>query len=178
MNKNNQSETKQILANALLDLLEHKPFSKITVNELCERAMIVRSTFYLHFQDKYKLLSYCLDEISENLDTLMKPHDPKDFFIVMLSACQEKEKVFYNIFEAELNAELLEIFYQFFSRYITLALEDKLSKGALLPGPVESVTAFYVGGLVGITLRWIKSNYQLPKETLALCQYRLMKDIL
>lgn len=178
MNKNNQSETKQILANALLNLLESKPFPKITVNELCEKSMIVRSTFYLHFQDKYELLSYCLDEISKELDSLMETHAPKDFFIVLLNNCQEKEKIFYNIFETELNPELLEIFYRFFSRYITLALEQKLAKGALLPGPVESVTAFYVSGLVGMTLRWIKSNYQLSKETLASCQYRLLKDIL
>lgn len=178
MNKNNQSEIKQILANALLNLLESKPFPKITVNELCEKSMIVRSTFYLHFQDKYELLSYCLNEISKELDSLMETHAPKDFFIVLLNNCQEKEKIFYNIFETELNPELLEIFYRFFSKYITLALEQKLAKGALLPGPVESVTAFYVSGLVGMTLRWIKSNYQLSKETLAFCQYRLMKDIL
>lgn len=93
---------------------------------------------------------------------------------MLLNSCQENEKIFYNIFETE----LLEIFYQFFSRYISLALEEKLDKGALLPGPVESVTAFYVSGLFGMTLRWIKSNYQLPKEALASCQYRLMKDIL
>lgn len=178
MNKNNAPETKQILANTLLDLLEIKPFPKITVNELCKKAMIVRSTFYLHFQDKYELLSYCLEEISKELDALMKTHAPKDFFIVLLRKCQEKEKFFYHIFETERNEELIEMFYQFFSRYIALALEEKLAKGALLPGPVESVTAFYVGGLVGMTLRWIKSNYQLPKETLASCQYRLMKEIL
>ena len=178
MNKNNQSETKQILANTLLNLLESKPFSKITVNELCEKSMIVRSTFYLHFQDKYEFLSYCLDETAKELDRLMETHAPKDFFIVLLSSCQEKEKVFYHIFEADLNKELMELFYQFFSRYITLVLDAKLAKGALLPGPVESVAAFYVSGLVGMTLRWIKSNYQLPKETLAACQYRLMKDIL
>lgn len=70
------------------------------------------------------------------------------------------------------------MFYQFFSRYITQCLEEKLAKGALLPGPVETVTAFYVNGLVGMTLRWIKTGYKLPKETLASCQYQLMKDIL
>ncbi|MDO4338528.1 MAG: TetR/AcrR family transcriptional regulator C-terminal domain-containing protein [Eubacteriales bacterium] len=178
MNKNNQPETKQILANTLLDLLKSKPFPKITVNELCEKSMIVRSTFYLHFQDKYELLAYCLDKTSKELEALMETHEPKDFFVVLLSNFQEKEKIFFNIFETELNAELLEMFYQFFSRYITLVLEEKLARGALLPGPVESVTAFYVSGLVGMTLRWIKSGYKLSKETLASCQYRLMKDIL
>lgn len=178
MNKNNPTKTKQILANTLLRLLEVKPFSKITVNELCEQSMIVRSTFYLHFQDKYELLSYCLKGISKELDALMENHAPKEFFMVMLGKCQEKEKVFYHIFEGELNMELLEMFYQFSSRYLALVLEEKLSQGALLPGPVESVTAFYVSGLVGMTLRWIKSNYQIPKEILASCQYRLLKNIL
>lgn len=178
MSKNNPSETKQILAGTLLHLLETKPFSKITVNELCEQSMIVRSTFYLHFQDKYELLSYCLDGISKELDAWMEDHAPKEFFMVMLDMCQEKENVFYHTFEGELNTELLEMFYQFSSRYVALVLEEKLAQGALLPGPVESVTAFYVSGLVGMTLRWIKSNYEMPKETLSACQYRLLKDIL
>lgn len=69
------------------------------------------------------------------------------------------------------------MFYQFFSRYISLVLEEKLSKGSLLPGPVESVIAFYVSGLVGMTFRWIKSNYKQPKEVLASCQYQMMKDL-
>lgn len=132
MNKNSPLETKQILANTLLDLLESKPFPKITVNELCSKSMIVRSTFYLHFQDKYQLLSYCLDEISKELDELMDTHAPKDFIIVLLSKCQEKEKIFYNLFETEINEELIELFYQFFSRYIIQVLEEKLSRGSLL----------------------------------------------
>lgn len=178
MNRNTPLETKQILANTLMDLLEKKPFSKITVNELCEKSMIVRSTFYLHFQDKYNLLSYCLDKTSEELDILMETHSPKDYFIVMLDNCQKNEKVLYHIFESELNEEVLEMFYQFLSRYITQCLEEKISQGALLPGPVETMTSFYVSGLVGMVLRWIKSGYKLSKETLASCQYRLMKDIL
>lgn len=96
----------------------------------------------------------------------------------MLGICQEKEKTFYNIFQGELNAELLDMFHQFFRRYIALVLDEKLAKGALLAGPAEAVTDFYVSGLVGMTLCWIKSNYRLPKETLASCQYRLLKDIL
>lgn len=71
------------------------------------------------------------------------------------------------------------IYYKcFISPYITQCLEDKVARGALLPGPVESVTSFYVSGFVGMTLRWIKSDYKLSKEVLASCQYRLMKDIL
>lgn len=176
MTKNNQLKTKQILADALLNLLNLKPFSKITVNELCEITMISRSTFYLYFKDKYELLSFYLDKLSNELNDLMRTHSPKDFFIVLLDQCQEKERILYNIFEAERNDELVEMFYQFFSRYFTKYLEEKLAKGVLLPGPVDSLVAFYVGGLTSMTVRWIKSNYKLPKEALASCQYRLLKE--
>lgn len=64
----------------------------------------------------------------------METHAPKDFFIILLNICQEKEKIFYNIFETEFNPELLELFYRFFSKYIALTLEEKLAKGTLLPG--------------------------------------------
>lgn len=92
----------------------------------------------------------------------METHEPKDFLMVMLSMCQEKERIFYNLFEAEMNEELIEMFYQFFSRYITECLEKKVAVGALLPGPVDSLTAFYVGGLINMVVRWIKSNCELP----------------
>ena len=140
--------------------------------------MIVRSTFYLHFQDKYELLSYCLDRISMELEALMKTHETKDFFIVFLTECEKKERVFYNLFETEINEELMNLVYQYISRNITKFLEEKTARGELLPGPVDSVTAFYVSGLVGMTFHWIKSGCKLPKETLASCQTRLMKDIL
>lgn len=177
MTKNNSSETKQILARELFDLLTVKSFQKITVNELCEKSMISRSTFYLHFQDKYQLLSYCLNELSKEWEILMKSHSKKEFINVILSSCREKEKIFFNVFENEINDELVDIFYDFFGRYITQCLEEKADRGALLPGPIDSLVSFYVGGLISMTVRWIKSNYEMPQEVLASCQYRLLKDI-
>ena len=177
MNKKSQTETKDLLADTLLSLLESKPFPKITVNELCTKSMIVRSTFYLHFHDKYELLSYCLNRISKEWDAVMEARPPKDFFIVFLNTCEEKGTLFCNLFQTD-NAELIELFYQFINRHIAKCLNEKASKGSLLPGPVDSVSAFYGSGLIGMTMRWIKSNYNLPKEVLAACQFRLLKDIL
>ena len=40
------------LHNALTELLYERRFDDVTVNLLCERAMIRRTTFYKHFADK------------------------------------------------------------------------------------------------------------------------------
>lgn len=47
--------TKQTLYSALTQLVDEKPFDKITVQEILERANIGRTTFYTHFESKEDL---------------------------------------------------------------------------------------------------------------------------
>ena len=56
-----------LLKNALLELLAKKSFDEIKVNDICNLAMIHRTTFYSHFQDKYDLLEYCIKNIEQEL---------------------------------------------------------------------------------------------------------------
>ena len=44
--------TRAALATALVTLMDGRPFDDISVQEICERAGVGRSTFYAHFQDK------------------------------------------------------------------------------------------------------------------------------
>jgi AcrR family transcriptional regulator len=47
--------TRGELASALIALMHEKGFDDISVQEICERAQVGRSTFYAHFQDKDEL---------------------------------------------------------------------------------------------------------------------------
>lgn len=42
---------------ALLSLLEKKPFEYITISEICKKAEVNRSTFYLHYENTRELLN-------------------------------------------------------------------------------------------------------------------------
>lgn len=62
--------TRRDLVQALGTLLQSKPFSQITVQEITEAALINRATFYAHFEDKFALLDYIVQlAIQENLDS-------------------------------------------------------------------------------------------------------------
>lgn len=37
-------------------LIADKKFERISVQEICDRAMVHRTTFYKHYEDKYDLL--------------------------------------------------------------------------------------------------------------------------
>ncbi|MBQ7858715.1 MAG: TetR/AcrR family transcriptional regulator [Faecalibacterium sp.] len=49
---------KDSLANALLELMQEKPFAKITIDELTQRAQVGRVTYFRHFSNKEDVLVY------------------------------------------------------------------------------------------------------------------------
>lgn len=54
--------TCMVLNESLVDLLQVKPLSKITVKELSSRSAINRSTYYRHFQDPYDQFEQLLQD--------------------------------------------------------------------------------------------------------------------
>ena len=61
----NRSESKYFataarMDEAFLELLEKKDFAYITVKEICEKAGVNRSTFYLHYENISDLLKETL----------------------------------------------------------------------------------------------------------------------
>ncbi len=59
--------TRKLLSNTLLDLMQEESIEKISVIDLCNTAMINRATFYAHFEDKYHLLNFALEELKDTL---------------------------------------------------------------------------------------------------------------
>ena len=55
-------KTKIRLEKAIKELMTTKTLEKITIGEICEKAMLSRQTFYHHFQDKYDLVNWIFDQ--------------------------------------------------------------------------------------------------------------------
>ncbi len=54
-------KTKKNIEMAFVTLLNERNFKSITVEEICKQAMTSRSTFYLHYLDKYDLLNQLVE---------------------------------------------------------------------------------------------------------------------
>ncbi len=59
--------TRKLLSSTLLEMMEEQSIEKISVIDLCAKAMVNRATFYAHFEDKYHLLSYALEELKDKI---------------------------------------------------------------------------------------------------------------
>lgn len=78
----NSQNTKKMLAETLLSLLEKKPISKITVSEIVNLCDINRKTFYYHFTDVYDLLEW---HLNEEMQKALNAIDPLDDFNTSIS---------------------------------------------------------------------------------------------
>lgn len=173
-----RTNARDLLMHTLTGLLQKKSFQKITVNELCEAAHVSRSAFYANFEDKYHLLSCCLESTTEQMDAMLASSEPVEFHVFALDFIQKNDRIFYNAFHSELDNGTMAVLYRFFERHLKGILEQKAAQGKILPEPLNTVCAFYIGGLITATLMWIRSGYKTPKEQVANCLSSLLKDIL
>lgn len=60
-------KTKRSIYNAFIELRAKKPLEKVTVKELCEKAQINKSTFYVYYKDVFDLSDKIECEIVENV---------------------------------------------------------------------------------------------------------------
>jgi AcrR family transcriptional regulator len=57
--------TRKLLQQALIALTIERGFADVTVQDIAERAMVNRATFYRHYLDKYDLLDQYMNQVYE-----------------------------------------------------------------------------------------------------------------
>jgi AcrR family transcriptional regulator len=167
-------QTKKILAEHLINMLENQNFKKITVNDICQHAMISRSAFYLHFEDKYSLLRYCMEMELLRWEEVMQCSDFHSYLVFVLDDILKKRNFYNNTFVSVQDHELYAMFYTLFSRFFTARLEKLLDQEHTLPYPVSIISAFYVGGIACSIIQWIKKDFDISVEEMARCQENLL----
>ncbi|WP_431814345.1 TetR/AcrR family transcriptional regulator [Limosilactobacillus portuensis] len=79
--------TRREIQQAIAELLLQKPFSKITVKDIVDKALINRNTFYLHYRDKYDLIEQILTSMIDQADISVNDfiHQPIYFFQTIMN---------------------------------------------------------------------------------------------
>ena len=85
-----KTTTKSDLKGALTKLLKQKDFEAISVSDIAREAGVNRGTFYLHYVDKFDMMDQLVDEILQNILSLLKEGNPKN----KEEACPRVVKIF------------------------------------------------------------------------------------
>jgi len=167
-------KTYKNLTDALLELLQEKDFEKITVNELCERAMVRRATFYKHFADKYEFFAFVmrghLQEFNQKYDQ-SREHQ-------CLSGVRLYEEMVQHMFSLlDFRADVIRFvidssafptLFRIIAEQAFLDVKDKFqadeANGLQLSAPPDLVSAMFIGAMLNSAIWWIKQPKREDKD--------------
>ncbi|NJK52418.1 MAG: TetR/AcrR family transcriptional regulator [Leptolyngbyaceae cyanobacterium SU_3_3] len=175
--------SRKLLRDALLVLIPEKKYDAISVQEICDRAMVHRTTFYKHYEGKDGLLRSLIQEIYDELATKIPTPD-----VVLATASYDK-----------LAAHLIQIFihiaeYKIFYKAMLsgsgvgvfrLFLRDQMVKRVLsrirlltkpdeqLPVPELIMAQYTAGALINVITWWVEQEMPYSPEQMALYVTRL-----
>ncbi|MCR5666648.1 MAG: TetR/AcrR family transcriptional regulator [Eubacterium sp.] len=81
-------QSQRQIAEAMMTLLEEKPFDKITISELCKTAGISRQTFYSLFTSRENVIVFALRENCCDGRDVSLPQDHRDPESIFQSICR------------------------------------------------------------------------------------------
>ena len=173
------------LTSTFYELLEEKCFEDITVNELCDRAMVRRATFYKHFGDKYEFFTFIIreiqgefdKEITGSLDTDM----PIDFYITIVHRViiflTERERLIQSVLKSECFPSLLRILSEQVEFDILQKLKENAEKGYRLIADPEVMAHFFTGAILETLQWWLTHKKSISLESVERQIVDMMKAV-
>lgn len=163
-------KTAELMDEALLLLLEKKDYDYISVKEVCQKAGVNRSTFYLHYENMNDLLEETIAHVNRRfygsfpsgISTEGAVRDglltTSKYLTPYLTFIRDNKKVF------RLINDKPELFHSStaFRDYYERIIDPILDKQGVRPEEKEYVLAFYMGGTIDIVKRWLAKDCQDP----------------
>ncbi len=157
---------------AFLALIEKKDFEYITVKEICEKAGVNRSTFYLHYETIGDLLTECVEQMNQQFLTYFKETSLEfkqriraasleqlflitpEQLIPYLTYISDNRTVFKVVLA---KPEVMQADRAYATLYRDI-LDPILERYEIPAGEREYVLSFYIDGMMGIVKRWLQSD--------------------
>lgn len=171
--------TRNLLAQALLDLVQEKKFEQITIQDVTDRADLNRATFYLHYGSKEELLA---DSLEGHFDALVAQITAVTVNKPIWETPEADELIFSHVAE---NADLYRVLLgenglgYVINRiidYITQYSEIQIRAGlgtAVPHVPVEILARHIAGSLYALITWWLTNDMPYTPRQMSEMTHRL-----
>lgn len=145
------------LGEAMIKLIQEKPFDEITVQEVLDRAGVSRTTFYTHYRDKDDLFISDLDEFLEGAATMLtRSGDPSERVAPVhefFAHVAEGRNIYDALVASGRINDFMELARGHFARGIERRLADS-ERGRWMEGGSRSALAHALAGAMLSLLSW------------------------
>ncbi len=177
------ARTRRSLQDALLALAREQPLEAISVADIVERAGVNRSSYYLHYGDKDKLLGDALDRtLDEHAPLILdaKPQDghppgspmPREL-TDYLEHMREHATLYRHVLGANGSSTVADRLQRRIDAIVTAAINN--ATVATTGVPVDVLAAGISGSIMGVVGAWIARDPVPPAETAALWIWRVLE---
>lgn len=156
--------TASLMDEALLLLLEQKDFDRITVKELCQKAGVNRTTFYLHYENMNDLLEETVDMINKRFKKSLSSIPPGDTTKEILTS-EKYLRPYLGFIKENMRAyrviHLQDKLFQSqktFENMYQSVFSPALTNFGVSKQEQKYVFAFYTQGTVAIIGKWLEDN--------------------
>lgn len=161
--------TASFMDEALLLLLQKKDFEFITVKELCKKAGVNRSTFYLHYETMDELLLETVEKLNKNFSASLPQREKEDFNLItpkFLKPYLEFVKKNRQAFKAtEQRPEIFKV-EESFQRMQQGVFNPILDHYKVKEEDKEYIFTFFTKGIISVVFRWIKNDCKGKIDTM------------
>ncbi|MDR1174993.1 MAG: TetR/AcrR family transcriptional regulator [Treponema sp.] len=179
--------TRKALQESLISLMKEKPVLEISVKEICERAGLSRSTFYLYYHDQYDLLRQIEKEAFIEMEKIFRPYkngERKGDGRVTTAFLQD---ILHSIAD---NSNSIQILLSengdgaFQKRFFRNGIESirQFTEAAGVKPQDERVAeygfGFFIGGIMSLVQMWLKNGMDTPVPEMAKMIARVMREAL
>ena len=173
-------KTKKNLYDSLIKLMSIKEFEDIKVSDICSLALINRSTFYSHFNDKYELLnSFICDlknDLQEQISSNEKIDNLKHYYInmitVFLDHIDKNIDIYSMIVKNNSNSIVMDMINN--TLFEDINKNIKLVKKSDIPS--SFVSDFYTGAILNVGINYLKNPKKYKKEKVVTYLEKLLPD--
>lgn len=167
------SITRNLIKNALIDLLLTESFNSITVKHICEKAQVNRSTFYAYFKDPDALLASIEDDTINLILDSFTLDIPSDNIVDYIDHFLGEIKSHHDAFKVLLGLQADATFSEKLMNKVAQETLMKVFISGKIPLPTNNISqllyygSFYMSGAYAVIVKWINSNYDLPSSDVA-----------
>lgn len=162
--------TYMLLKDQMFTLLSESSFEKLTLTEICNASMIPRSTFYRYFEDKYDLLRYCLQSMTEDMrlteDVICfkSMESIQDFLLILIHHIAGNRDQYQKIYLANKDGILMEILRRDLKQILTEKLQHAQESGLQLKISMPIFTTLLTDFYFDIVTCYLELEHQLSIE--------------
>lgn len=173
--------SRRLLKEGLLQLMQEKRFSEITVRDITERMDLNRGTFYLHYPDTSALLQSVEEDMLAEAQALVDAHMAEStaertlrpVLLPILDYVVEHRTTIGTLLDSAAAGgfvdQLQELIYRNGARLTAAWFRD------VSPENLDYLMSFITYGLIGLVKEWFGRDMDLPGEELVSMADRLVQ---